>query len=194
MEVGVGGPPDTAWREGGKVMSSDKDQVRKAQATEIARILTDAAGKGAGDFYGGKRSHRRFFASGPFEMDANTAEGPMVFPVTLHDISASGLACWCKHRLAEKTPLRLREFSCDDSGVWLSAKVTHCTLGIRGFLVGAAFEHPAGDDVLMQLAAESEPEPTPPQPAPSWWRRLLSALGVQPRAQLEDHASTVEDQ
>ncbi|HRX86155.1 MAG TPA: PilZ domain-containing protein [Phycisphaerae bacterium] len=149
----------------------------QAQTEEITRILVDAARHAAGDFYGGKRTHKRFFASNPFEADAEIAEDHQQFPVTLHDVSASGLSCWSKHRLDEDAPVRVREFTSDDSGVWLSARVTHCTPGIRGFLVGAQFDYPAEDDVLEQLAAESEPQPVPAAP-PSWWRRILNSLGI----------------
>lgn len=151
----------------------------QAQTSEITRIIADAARHAAGDFYGGKRQHKRFFASNPFEADATLPEGPQRIPVTLHDVSVSGLSCWSKQRLTEDTPLRVREFSADDSGVWLSARVTHCTPGIRGYLVGAEFEHPADEAVLAQIAAEQEPAPVA-APQPSWWRRLIGAFGHPP--------------
>jgi len=161
-------------------MTSRKDPAILAQTEEIARIVTSAARTGSGDFYGGKRAHKRFVSPVAFEMDAETSAGRDRYSVALHDVSASGLACWSKHRLADDAPVRLREFSGDDSGVWLSARITHCTPGIRGFLIGAEFDHPAGDDVLAKLAAESEPEVAPEPAAPNWWQRLRTALGMEP--------------
>lgn len=158
-------------------MPAYEDPKPVAQTQEIDRILVDAARTGAADFFGGKRAQLRFQARKPFEMEADVNDSRLNFAVALHDISATGLSCWSKHRLEDKAPVRLREFTGDDSGVWIAARVAHCTPGIRGYLVGARFEHATTTAVLERLAAESEPQTIEPQPV-GLWSRLVRALGL----------------
>ncbi|MCB9851240.1 MAG: PilZ domain-containing protein [Phycisphaerales bacterium] len=150
------------------------------EAQEIKRLLRTATHESIGDFYGGKRRHQRFRSAHAFEADVSHDNGREIVPVALQDISATGLACWSKHKLKEEAVVRVREFTSDDSGVWINARVTHCTPGIRGYLIGAAFDTPASEDVLNQLAEEEAAARAAivEEPAPSWWQRLLQAIGV----------------
>ena len=161
----------------GGAMSGTIEQDGVMQAQEVERLLSAAARTGAVDFYGGKRAHLRFQAGNPFEADVDFEDGREIYPVSLHDVSATGVSYWSKHRVKDEAPVRLREFSGDDSGVWIAARVTHCTPGIRGFLVGAAFEHPANDDILERIAEANRPIPVEPAPI-GWWRRLGRTLGL----------------
>lgn len=109
---------------------------------EIARLISIAQG-GEADYYAGKRGTKRVAEGLQLEMTASdpSAGGPCS-AVSMHNISEGGFAFWSRRKLEKRTSLFVREFSKDNSRPWLPAHVTHCTVGIRGFLIGAAFDLP----------------------------------------------------
>ena len=60
--------------------------------------------------------------------------------VTMHDMSEGGIAFWSRRQFPFKKPVYVREYRPDIPGVWLVTVVTHCTTGIRGYLIGAEFD------------------------------------------------------
>ncbi|MGB2984898.1 MAG: PilZ domain-containing protein, partial [Phycisphaerae bacterium] len=64
------------------------------------------------------------------------------WPAIMHNISEGGFAFWSKRQLRQDGSVYVREFSADNSAPWLPACVTHCTVGIKGYLIGAAFDPP----------------------------------------------------
>jgi hypothetical protein len=170
-------------------MSTTPKPTPEDQAREVTRLLTQAARQGHGDLYEGKRREQRYTA--PYALEADgVGDPPQNVPVILQDISANGLACWSKRKLPEEAAVRVREFTSDDSGVWLSARVTHCTPGIRGFLVGAEFDHPGDADALAELAAEAE-APAETEPPAGFWTRLKRRFGGE--RELNPAHETAED-
>ncbi len=151
------------------------------QQAEIIRLLRLATDESIGDFYGGKRRHLRYRLFRPFDAEQVDAAEPETLAAHLQDISTSGVSFWCKNEIEESATVRIREYDSDreDGGVWISARVTHSTPGIRGHLVGAAFDHPVPEDAIPveefdQEAPALEPEP---QPRKGLLRRLAAALG-----------------
>ncbi len=57
----------------------------------------------------------------------------------MHDISEGGVAFWSRRVFPIRRPIYVREYTPSKPGVWLAAEVTHCTLGIRGYLIGVQF-------------------------------------------------------
>lgn len=84
------------------------------------------------------------------DVTTDAADDSCAWPVTMHDISDRGFAFWSKRRLRNGACIFVREFSADNSSPWLPARVTHCTVGIRGYLIGAEFS----------VAAVSSPTPS----------------------------------
>ena len=107
---------------------------------EMARLLRMAWRDGLQDQYAGKRCWPRFLVGMPLEMTADPGGQRDCQPVTMHNVSDGGFAFWSKRRILIKTRIYVREFSKDNSRVWLPVFVTHCTTGIRGYLVGVKLD------------------------------------------------------
>jgi hypothetical protein len=58
----------------------------------------------------------------------------------MHDISHNGVGFWSKEALRQETEAYVREFSEAKPKPWLAVRVKHCTPGLRGYLIGAAFQ------------------------------------------------------
>ena len=64
----------------------------------------------------------------------------------MHNVSERGFAFWSKKEVPRRNHVFLREFSDGKPHPWLPTHVTHCTVGIRGYLIGAAFDPPPSAD------------------------------------------------
>ncbi|MEK6798751.1 MAG: PilZ domain-containing protein [Planctomycetota bacterium] len=111
----------------------------KADQQEIALLVAAANATGELDGYPGKRIARRTKEGLWLEITTDPKKPGSTSSVAMHNVSESGFAFWCKHKLAPRLSVWVREFSEDDSRPWIPAEVTHCTVGIRGFLVGCEF-------------------------------------------------------
>ena len=90
-----------------------------------------------------------------------------------HNVSGGGIGLWVKRNLPPHADIYIRQYIGRSHGDWIPATVTHCTLGIQGYLVGAAFKEPlereASDDVVpaaeesrtreSRVAAPAQPRP-----------------------------------
>ena len=110
---------------------------------EVKRLMRIAEESGMPDSYSGKRASQRVKTSLRLELTTDLSQTGDLRTISMHDLSESGLAFWSKQRFQRSTTVYLREFSDDQPWPWLKAQVTHCTNGIRGFLIGAEFELPA---------------------------------------------------
>jgi len=104
--------------------------------------VESARQQGEADGYAGKRQSTRFAEGMRLEVTLNPAQRSGAWGVYMHNVSDGGFAFWSRKEVPDRTTLFVREHTDDNSQGWLKARVTHCTVGIRGFLVGAAFEHP----------------------------------------------------
>ncbi len=109
------------------------DKERKS----VAHLIQSAADSGEVDSYAGKRHTARVSEGVQLEMTEDMNKKAIA--VSMHNVSETGCAFWIKRKLEIHSPLYLREFTEDNSGAWMPACVTHCTQGIRGFLIGVAF-------------------------------------------------------
>ncbi len=124
---------------GQSMLENNKKNIDKELKT-VPQLVQSAADCGEVDTYAGKRHRARISERMQLEMTDDLGKKPDA--VSMHNISESGCAFWIKHKLAPHTPVYLREFTADNSAEWMPAYVTHCTQGIRGFLIGVAFgEH-----------------------------------------------------
>ena len=147
----------------------------------ISKLLKDAREQGVADSYSGKRCGVRYRAAMQLDSTTDTDDRTADWPVTMHNVSGGGCAFWSRQELVTGTPILIRPFGSDDEGGWIPACVQHCANGLRGYLVGAAFDDPLPpDDVSNAEPAEGGAEATespdplePPDPATSrrWWQR-----------------------
>ena len=110
-----------------------------ADKREIRRLVSAAVAQGAPDTYAGKRASERIAAGMRLDVTTDPAVPHCAWPVVMHNISDGGFAFWSKIQLRNRTEIWVREFSADNDAPWIPAQVTHCTVGIKGYLIGAAF-------------------------------------------------------
>ncbi len=118
-------------------MGAQEQAVAFADRSEIARIVAAARELGEPDSYGGKRDGVRI--SDGLQLEVRTNPTGRSTAVSMHNVSEGGFAFWSKTKMTQRDTLFVRQFSEDNSRPWLPAQVTHCTVGIRGFLIGVVF-------------------------------------------------------
>ena len=124
-------------------MEAQKSKVPMGDEQDIARLVATAGQAGEADMYAGKRHFTRFAEGMRLEVTLNPTQPSGSWGVYMHNVSDGGFAFWSKKEVPARTTLFVREYTDDSSQGWMKAKVTHCTVGIRGFLVGAAFNSPS---------------------------------------------------
>jgi len=122
------------FTKGGNLPSSNGGQA--------ARWVESAGQQGDADAYAGKRNSKRFTEGMSLEVTLNRTQAAGSWGVYMHNVSDGGFAFWSKKEVPARTSMFVREYTDDNCQGWVKAKVTHCTVGIRGYLIGAAFEHP----------------------------------------------------
>jgi len=121
------------------------DQVEIAPASrddQVAQWVESARHQGEADAYAGKRHSIRFTEGMSLEVTLNPDRPAASWRVYMHNVSHGGFAFWSKKCVPAWATVFVRDYTDDNSLAWMMARVTHCTVGIRGYLVGAAFEHP----------------------------------------------------
>jgi len=86
-----------------------------------------------------QRSSKRFAASMQLDVSTDPEAPSCTWPVMMHNVSEGGFAFWSKRQFRVGSEIFVREFSADNDLPWGRAAVTHCTTGIKGFLIGAEF-------------------------------------------------------
>ncbi|MBI1826149.1 MAG: hypothetical protein HY287_04220 [Planctomycetes bacterium] len=106
---------------------------------EIARLIAAAGDTGEVDTYAGKRCQPRVSEGLQLELTTDASGSGKCRPVSMHNISERGFALWSKQKIDRSTRVFVRQFTAEGPRPWIPATVTHCTVGIRGFLIGAEF-------------------------------------------------------
>ncbi len=139
----------------------------RSQHQQIRKWLEDASREHRGDVYSGKRDETRF--KKPVQLDAKFFESGDVRTAmaTMHNISCTGIAFWVRGEAELGTIVEVGECDPTTRISWVSAKITHCRQGLRGFVVGAQFEAPLADppsswdESMADLGPVSEEEVEP---------------------------------
>ena len=155
---------------------------------EIARLVESAREHGEPDAFPGKRRWPRYTMGMRLELTTDRLKPDSAWPVVMHNVSGGGFGFWSQRELQKSNRLFVREWTEDNSTPWLAAVVTHCTLGIGGHLVGAAFEAPLPTDdsevdppaeAVAVDAAGARPNPAPaPQARRSMRFRYAQATAM----------------
>ena len=126
-------------------MTTVSNSSSTSDALEIQRLVTSAKEQGVPDYYAGKRRWMRFTAGMRLEIATDPGVPSASVHVTMQNASEGGFAFWSKREIGQHTPLFVREFSNEGDREWVTAKVRHCTVGIRGYLIGGEFENPIAE-------------------------------------------------
>lgn len=106
---------------------------------EVNRWVENAQQNGDFEHYAGKRHATRFNDGMLLQVTVNPAVSPGRWNVYMHNVSEGGFAFWSKKDVQARAQLWVRDAAAPGNTGWMEAWVTHCTRGIRGFLVGASF-------------------------------------------------------
>ena len=124
-------------------MTTDLKGVPVANAVELHRLVAVARGTGMPDDYVGKRNGTRFATVIRLEISTDPVNPAATWSAQMHNISKTGFSLWTKRQVGYGTRIYIREFSSDNSRSWLPGQVTHCTVGLRGYLIGARIDRDA---------------------------------------------------
>lgn len=106
----------------------------------IKHLVETARRTGSADHYAGKRSHVRYAEMMLLDAAENARSATTTWPVNMENVSLGGIAFWSKRSVRPNSYIRIREFTSDGSGEWVTLRVAYCIVGIRGFLIGAAVQ------------------------------------------------------
>ena len=135
-------------------MAAASEHSCTSDAQEIQKLITSAQEQGTPDRYTGKRRWMRFTAGMRLEISTDTGIPSASMHVTMQNVSEGGFAFWSKREFRQNSPLFVREFSAEGDREWVPGQVRHCSVGIRGYLVGAEFEN-----LLPEDEADAQPRP-----------------------------------
>ena len=121
-------------------MATSDQQHAAPDQEEITRLVSSASEIGRADGTPArKRGWARLHVGMHLDVTTDRQDHEDILPVIMHNISDGGFAFWLKRELRIDAQIWVREFSGDEPFPWLAAQVTHCTVGIRGYLIGAKF-------------------------------------------------------
>lgn len=118
---------------------SSATQKNSASRKAIQSLINTASEGGEADNYAGKRRCVRFADGVLLEITTDPKQSAEWKTVYMHNVSIGGCAFWSRRPLEIRTAVWVREVREDGSANWVLGEVSHCTSGIRGFLVGIAF-------------------------------------------------------
>mgnify|MGYP005855644061 CR=1 FL=1 len=158
-----------------------------AEAQSITSLLDKARADGRADVCVGKRRWRRYRLGAPLEVTHDPDVCGATWRVITHNISGGGLGFWSSHAFALGDRLYVREYhDGQDSQAWVRSRVCYCVLGINGYLVGVAYDHPADPDLPLdpgRFSFRSRGEGSRrgarrPHQKLSWWCLTACVSGV----------------
>ncbi len=160
-------------------MGNRNDGVAVPAEGEVSRLVAVARQHGRADPYVGKRRWTRYALGMRLEVTTDPDKPCDSWLVRTHNISGGGLGFWSKQQIRKGTVISLREWSHGSSAVWLPVRVTYCTLGIGGYLIGVAFDAPAQPDAGFDTADPSiATDPSTGQSAGRSQSRIRSLRGA----------------
>jgi hypothetical protein len=121
-------------------MATQTNKLSPAIQAQVGRWIAAAGASGEADGYAGKRHATRFADGLYLEVTLDPAKPSATWGVYMHNVSGGGCAFWSKREVPLRGMVSVRHCGEDGPGPWIAARVTHCTRGLRGFLVGVSFQ------------------------------------------------------
>jgi signal transduction histidine kinase/DNA-binding response OmpR family regulator len=115
-------------------------------------LLIRAREQGEPDVFSGKRGWVRHELGMVVEVSTDPTRKPASWRATMHNISGGGIGIWSKLDLPVGSLIHVRDCAEGDKPVWLTGRVSHSTLGLRGYLVGIAFQEQTSPDASVIAA------------------------------------------
>jgi len=113
---------------------------------EPAALIGHAREVGEPDTYAGKREWTRYRIGVRVEATTDPTRANASWHVNVHDVSGGGVGFWSKQKLPIASTVWVRDCFEDSETTWLKGRVCHCSVGMRGHLIGIAFDQPTPTD------------------------------------------------
>jgi len=108
-------------------------------------ILQVARSEGKADAFVGKRAFARYSIGLSTQLSLDPTGPRPPWSAVTHNVSGGGMGLWSRERLSVGTVVYIRDLNDESSDVWLAGRVRHCSVGIRGYLLGIELECPYSD-------------------------------------------------
>lgn len=159
------------------MQSSNEPRIATDQK-EIVRLLSKGRDAGRRDVFPGKRRWARFQLGLPLQIMIGRGQSAETLSAVMHNISGGGIGFWSRRALSVRDQILLREETGSGRADWTPIQVTHCAVGIKGFLIGARFESPCEPDpeFTEESSVSQEEDADTPEPGAPATRTNLSSL------------------
>ncbi len=121
---------------------AESQKINHASSTiRKPQLLQRAKREGKKDVYSGKRIWMRYSMGARVKVSTDPTDTSAAWDVSLLNISGGGIGFWSNHRIPPGDTIYILD-SNDEEPIWLTTEVVHCTVGMRGHLIGAVFLEP----------------------------------------------------
>lgn len=163
--------------------------MQRPPTQPVAELVDSSLTHGERDVFLGKRQWVRCYLGARLEVTADPHGKSGLRRAVMHNISGGGMGFWSAEPFDSDAVIYIRHD--DDTRSqpqpWIEARVMHCSLGIRGHLIGVAFKNPLRSlptELTEQGPADrtdADAAPRAPEPAPRrafrWSATLAAAVG-----------------
>ena len=113
----------------------------------LASILLEQAVEiGEPDTYAGKRAWTRYRLGMRVEATTDPTRPSASWHVNIHNVSGGGIAFWSTAHLPNALAVWIRDCVENEKPRWLKGRVAHCTVGLRGHLIGVELDEKTPPD------------------------------------------------
>lgn len=118
-------------------------EVATATQEPIPGLLKLARDEGKRDVFSGKRVYARYNTGVSTRLTTDPTNPKNAWSVVTHNVSGGGVGLWSREPLEVGTAIHVQDVTGGGDSEWLPGHVQHCSVGIRGYLIGIAFDFPA---------------------------------------------------
>jgi len=137
------------------MIGADGGGVTTALHSDVPGLLELARDEGSPDVFAGKRAYARYTIGVSTKLTTDPVSKSDAWSVVTHSISGGGVGLWSRERLDTGTAVHVLDVNDSAGNMWLPGHVQHCSVGIRGYLIGVSFDYPLPpDDEHAALRAE----------------------------------------
>ncbi len=159
-------------------MATSQTTFNATASARKPQLLNRAKNEGKRDVYSGKRTWTRYIIGARVKVSLDPTRPSAAWDVSLHNISGGGVGFWSTKEIEESQTIYILDTD-GQAPIWLAARVAHCSMGMRGHLIGAMFLEPIGIDEDLNENNDEGPtdsEPTSPPQEALTERRPRSSL------------------
>lgn len=109
---------------------------------KIPAIFELARNDGKIDAFAGKRAFTRYAVGLSTQLTLNPNGPDAPWSVVTHNVSGGGVGLWSRERLSTGTAVYIRDLNDNREDTWLPGRVRHCSVGLRGYLLGIELDTP----------------------------------------------------